>query len=183
MRPFLSLWIVELWAASGAAEEAHGASLFQIVFPLVNFLIFAYLIKRYLMPVLRDYLQERRGRIVSAVKEAEEERARAEAIVREYQERLAGLEGQAKALREDLRQEGERGRARLVAEAEESAVKINADADLLAQQEVKAGRQQLRAEIASMARHQAAATLQRELTAADQQRLAEEFVQRVGKIR
>lgn len=183
MRLFLSLWIVELWAASGAAEEAHGASPFQLIFPLVNFLIFAYLIKRYLMPVLRDYLRERRGRIVTAVKEAEEDRAQAEAIVREYQGRLARLEEQAKALREDLRQEGELGRARLVAEAEELAAKVKADADFLAQQEVKAGRQQLRAEMASMAERGAAEMLQRELTAADQQRLAEEFVQGVGKIR
>ncbi|OGP20505.1 MAG: hypothetical protein A2038_01610 [Deltaproteobacteria bacterium GWA2_57_13] len=182
MRLLLGLWITQAWAAGSGAEEAHGVSWFQLIFPLVNFLIFAYLIKRYLLPVLRDYLRERRGRIVSAVKEAEEDRARAEAIVQDYRGRLARLEAETQELRERLRQEGEKGRARLVAEAEELAAKVKADADFLAQQEVKARRQQLRAEMASMAERKAAEMLQQQLTAADQQRLVEEFVHSVGQI-
>lgn len=183
MRLLLGLWIAQAWAAGSGSEQAHAASWFQLIFPLVNFLIFAYLVKRYLIPVLRDYLSQRRQRIVSAVREAEEERSRAEAMVRDYRGRLARLEAEARGLRETLRQEGERLRAKLVAEAEELAAKIRADATFLADQEVKAGRQQLRAELALLAQQQAAELLRRHLSSGDQRRLVEEFVQRVEEVR
>src|SRR3972149_289724 len=106
MRLLLGLWITQVWAAGSGAEEAHGVSWFQLIFPLVNFFIFAYLIKRYLLPVLRHYLSERRGRIVNAVREAEEERARAETMVQDYRGRLARLGGGAQGLRGALRPGG-----------------------------------------------------------------------------
>lgn len=183
MKLLVGLWITEVWAAGSGAEEAHGVSWFQLIFPLVNFLIFAYLVKRYLLPVLRNYLSERRGRIVSAVREAEQERARAEAMVQDYRGRLAGLEAEARELRETLRQEGERLRAKLVAEAGELAAKIKADAGFLAEQEVKAGRQQLRSELAALAQQQAAELLRRHLSPQDQRRLVEEFVYGVEEAR
>lgn len=183
MRLLFGLWITQAWAAGSGAEEAHGVSWFRLIFPLVNFLIFAYLVKRYLLPVLRDYLRERRGRIVNALREAEEERGQAEAMVQDYRGRLARLEAEGQEMRETLRQEGERLRARLVTEAGELAAKIKADANFLVEQEVKATRQQLRAELAVLAQQQAAELLQRHLSPEDQQRLVEEFVHGVGQIR
>src|SRR3972149_5518229 len=103
MRLLLGLWITQAWAAGSGAEEAHGVSWFQLIFPLVNFLIFAYLIKRYLLPVLRGYLRERRGRVVSAAEEGEEERGGAEGGVQDYGGRLARLEAEAQELRREDR--------------------------------------------------------------------------------
>ncbi|MBI2357373.1 MAG: ATP synthase F0 subunit B [Deltaproteobacteria bacterium] len=183
MKHLLGLWIAEVWAAGSGAEEAHGVAWFQLIFPLVNFLIFAYLVKRYLLPVMRNYLSERRSRVVNAVREAEQEHARAEAMVRDYRDRLAGLEAETRELREMLRQEGDRLRAKLVAEAEELAAKIKADAGFLADQEVKAGRQQLRSELAALAHDQAAELLRRQLSPEDQRRLVEEFVHGVEGVR
>lgn len=183
MNLFSSLLITDLWAASGAVEEGHGASLFQLIYPLINFLIFAYLLKRFLFPIIRDYLRERRDKIASAVKGAEEDRARAEAMVREYQDRLARLETEAKEIRESLRQEGERGRARLFAEAQELAARIKADANFLAEQEIKEARHQIRAELALMAQQKATDVLGQHLTTADQKRLVEEFTQGLREVR
>jgi F-type H+-transporting ATPase subunit b len=183
MSPFLSIWIAEAWAAAGAAGEPHAAPFFQIIYPLVNFLIFAYLIKRFVLPGARSYLSERRERIAAALKGGADERARAEAMVEEYRGRLGGLENEAAALKERLRQEGERLRARLTAEGEEQAAKIKADADFLVEQELKSARQQLRSEMAVLAQRQAGELLERHLTPEDQRRLVEELVRGVGQSR
>ena len=68
--PFLS----ELWASSSAGVEEHAASVTQIIFPLINFLIFLYLIKRFLLPLIQSHLRSRREEIVAALGEADEDR-------------------------------------------------------------------------------------------------------------
>lgn len=183
MSLFLSAWIAEAWAAAGAAGEPHAAPFFQIIYPLANFLIFAYLIKRFVVPAARSYVSERRERIAAAVKGSAEQRARAEGMVEEYRGRLGGLENEAAALKETLRQEGERLRARLAAEGEAHAVKIKADAGFLAEQELKSARQQLRSEMAALAQQQAGELLTRHLAPEDQRRLVEELVRGVGQSR
>ena len=79
-----------------------------------------------------------------------------------------------------LRDEGEREKTRLVGEAQTLAVKIKEDTQFLAEQEVKIARQQLRQEIANQAEAAARALVQRHLSAADQDRLAQEFIQNIG---
>ena len=70
-----------------------------------------------------------------------------------------------------------------MAEAEELATRITTDADFLADQEVKAARQELRREIARMAEAAAERLVQSHLTAADQKRMVAEFLGEVGAAR
>ncbi|MEK7782619.1 MAG: ATP synthase F0 subunit B [Candidatus Binatota bacterium] len=77
----MTLFLSELWASSSAGVEEHAASVTEIIFPLINFLIFLYLIKRFLLPVVRSHLRSRREQIVSALGEADESKRRAEEMV------------------------------------------------------------------------------------------------------
>ncbi|HLN86780.1 MAG TPA: hypothetical protein VK200_09960, partial [Candidatus Limnocylindrales bacterium] len=61
--------------------------------------------------------------------------------------------------------------------------RIKQDALFLADQEVKIARQQLRQEMANQAEATARALVERNLSAADQNRLAEEFIQNLGQNR
>jgi F0F1-type ATP synthase membrane subunit b/b' len=70
-----------------------------------------------------------------------------------------------------------------VGEAQTLAVKIKEDTQFLADQEVKIARQQLRQEIANQAEAAARVLVQRHLSAADQDRLAQEFIQNIGSTR
>jgi F-type H+-transporting ATPase subunit b len=178
---FLSL--SELWAAPSAVAEKHAASITQLIFPLINFLIFVYLLKRFLMPFVKGHLRSRREEIAAAVKEADEARARAEALLRDYRRRLARLDEEGREIRDALSAEGERGKLKLIADAEELARRIKADADFLAEQEVKLARQQLMREIARLAREDAEKLVQGHLNPADQKRLVKEFLSGVGEAR
>ena len=181
MRPFTALLVSPLWAFSAAAVEEHAASVTDLIFPLINFLIFLYLIKRFLLPLIRSHLRSRRAEIVSALGEAGESKRSAEALVREYRERLAGLAEETRRIREELRADGERERTKLLREAEELASKMKADTDFIAEQEIKLARQKLRQEIARIAQEAAEKAIRSQLTAADQKRLVEEFLSGVGE--
>jgi len=181
MRLFTALFLSDLWAATSAGVEGHAASATQLFYPLINFLIFAYLIKRFLLPLVKNYLRSRREEIVAALGEADESKRRAEAMVREYRARMARLEEEMKRLREELRADGEREKAKMLREAEETAAKIKVDTDFLAAQEVEMARQKLREEIARLAQAAAQKLIQSHLMPADQKRLVEEFLSGVGE--
>jgi F-type H+-transporting ATPase subunit b len=180
MSPNLLFPLAVLWAASSAPAEGHAAPLSQIIFPLINFLIFLYLVKRFLLPHVKDHLRSRRAQIVDAVTEAEEGEKRAERMVQDYRDRLARLDAEAQEIRAALRADGMREKGKLLAEAERMAVKIKKDAEFVSQQEVKVAQQRLRAEIAQIAQGAAAKVIQACFTPADQKRLLEEFLREVG---
>lgn len=182
MSLFSVLFMSQVWAASSAGGEAHAASWTQVFFPTVNLLIFLYLLKRFLLPSIKDHLRSRREGIVQALKEGDEGKQRAEAMVQDCRGRLRRLDEESKRIREELRADGESEKARLLLEAEELGIKIKADADFLAEQELKLAQQRVREEIARRAEAVAAELIRRHLTAADQSRLVEEFLGGVGKV-
>ena len=62
-----------------------------------------------------------------------------------------------------------------MADAEESATKLKADADFLAEQEVKMAQQQIHGEIALLAEAAAERVIQEHMVAVDQDRMIESF--------
>lgn len=175
--------ILLAWAQPSYAAEEHSASVTQLLFPLINFLIFFYLMKRFLVPVIRDFLRSRRERLLSALEEAQRGKKIAEETHLSYRNRLAGIAEEARALSETLRADGEKQRAKILSAAEELARKITADAEFQAQQEVKVARQRVRNELAAAARGEAEKLIRRHLTPGDEERLVGEFLSQLGEIR
>jgi F-type H+-transporting ATPase subunit b len=183
MKLLPALFLALICAAPAVAAEEHAASINELVFPLINFLIFLYLIKRFLLPVAREHLRGRREEIASAVKEADEARKQAEAMLSDYKNRLARLNEETKSILDAFRAEGEREKSKLLTEADELGKRLNADADLLTEQEIRSARQELRREIARAARAAAERLVQENLDAADRQRLLADFLSEVGEAR
>ena len=174
-----------LWAAEAASHAAeHSApSINDIWLPLGNFIIYAIILVKFALPLVRDFLNTRREEVVSTIAQASAKKQAAEAFVNEYKSKIAGLDKQIEILQATLREEGEREKARLVSEAQSLALKIKEDTQFLADQEVKIARQQLRQEMANQAEAAARALIQRNLSAADHNRLAQEFIQSIGPTR
>ena len=168
------------WAATGG--EAHVPSITELLFPLINFLIFAFLVKRYGLPLIKQHLEQRRQGLVDSVATAQKAKGEAEGYVRKYRELLEVLDEECERIRAGLRAEGERERERIVAEAEESAAKLKADADFLAEQEVKMARQQIRGEMALLAEAAAERVIRQHMAAADQERMVESFSEQIREL-
>ena len=163
------------WAAGGG--EAHATSILDLLFPLINFLIFAYLAKRYAIPPLKEHLKKRREGIINSLAEAKEAKSQADKYLQHYKSLLQNIAEESAKIRDTLRAEGEREKARMMTEAEEFAAKLKADADFMAEQEMKMARQQIRAELADLAEEAAERTIKSQLTATDQNRLLSDFAQ------
>lgn len=175
----------QVWASEAGEHGGahHAPSIGDVWFPLGNFLIYAFILYKFALPLLRDFLRTRREEVMSTIAQAAAKKQAAEALVSEYKAKVAGLDKEIAALRKALGEEGEREKARLVSEAEALALKIKEDAVFLAEQEVKSARQQLRQEMANQAEAAARGLVERNLTAADQNRLAEEFLGNIGQTR
>ena len=173
--------VTSAWASAAEATEHHAPSINDIWFPLANFLIYAFIIGKFALPKVRDFLKSRREEVVSTIAQASAKKEAAEALVREYKSKLAGLDREAQSIQAALREEGEREKAKLLHEAATLAVKIKEDANFLADQEVKIARQQIREEMANQAEANARALVQRNLSAADQNRLVQDFIRSIGQ--
>ncbi|HWP58906.1 MAG TPA: hypothetical protein VNL14_13520 [Candidatus Acidoferrales bacterium] len=183
MRAALVVFAVCLSATSAWASEAHAPGLSGVLFPVINFLIFLYLIKRFGLPLVRAHFDHRHEEIRRAVAEAAAERERAESRVRDYRSRLAGLQNEIRKIHEGFIAEGQREKARLIQEGEAQAAKVRADADFLAGQELKVAQLELRRFMASTARAAAEQLIRSRLTPEDDKRLIDEFVSGLGGAR
>jgi F-type H+-transporting ATPase subunit b len=180
VRLLATLLLLLLRASPAAAAEEHAASIDELLFPFLNFLIFLYLIKRFALPLIKDYLQGRRTAIATSVREADEAKQRADALLQDYKNRLAQLNQEIGSIRDLFLDEAEKEKAKLLTEAGEIAARIKTDADLLAQQEVRQAQQELRREILIAARAAAEKLVRDDLTPADHKRMVAEFLSEVG---
>ncbi len=175
--------ITEAWAAGAAGGGAHDVDIFNLTFPLINFLIFLYIIKRLVVPRLRIHVSDRRAKILGAIQSAAEEKAKAVALVHDYRERMDQLEDTTREIRDGLRTEAEREKDKLMRDARELGDKLRADVQFLTEQEQKIAKQQLRMDIARLARDAAQRTIQANLKTTDQDLLVDRFLQQIEAIR
>jgi len=173
--------VAQAWASAAEAEH-HAPSIHQIWFPLGNFLIFAFIIVRYALPLVRSFLQSRRDEVLATVREAAAKKQQAEAIVQDYKGRLARVEQEVQSIAAALRAEGEREKTKLLGDAQVLAAKIREDARFLADQEVKVAKQKMREEMANQAEARARELVQDHLSSADQGRLVGDFIQNIGQV-
>jgi F-type H+-transporting ATPase subunit b len=172
---------VQAWAAGGA--EHHTPPISDLIFPTLNFLIYAFIIVKYAFPLVRNFLRSRREEVISVITLASAKKQQAEALVREYKTKLAGLDKEVQSIQASWRDEAEREKAKQLIEAQSLAAKIKEDAQFLAEQEVKIARQKIREEMANQAEATARELVRRHLSPADQNRLATEFIQHIGQAR
>lgn len=171
----------QAWAAGEAGH--HAPSITDVIFPALNFLIYAFIIVKFALPAVRSFLKSRREEVIATISQASAKKAAAQGLVDEYRNKLASLDQQVQSLQATLRDEGDRDKAKLLGDANAMAAKIKDDARILADQEIKMARQKIREEMAIQAEATARALLQRNLSADDQNRLADEFIQSIGQTR
>jgi len=180
-------------AVAGAAEEAgaHHKSLLTMLaedpMPLIkdflwrvlNLAVLVWLLVKFAGKPVKEYFAGRREMIRKGVEEAQEAKAAAEKIYREYQEKLAGLDGELKEIEERAQLEAEREKERMQRETEELVAKLQQQARQMADQEVASAKRQLRTEAAQVALEVAERLVKENVTEADRQRMVEKYLEKV----
>ncbi|MEM8609496.1 MAG: ATP synthase F0 subunit B [Myxococcota bacterium] len=144
----------------------------------VLLLIIGWAIKKQGNPALKA----RREEVEKELAEAQRLRAEAEARRAETAARLEKLDEEMAQIRADMVKAGEAERNRIVEQAEEKAARMRKDASFRIDQQLKQLRNELTTEAASAAVTAAQELLHEKTTDADQQNLAEAYLDRLDEV-
>ena len=143
---------------------------------LLNSAILYYLLIRFAKKPIAEALKSRKANILRGMEEAAQMKSEAEAQLAGYEQKLANVDQEIERVRADMHSAGESERKRILAEAKEKRTRMERDAQTLIGQELKAAREGLTGEMVKSALKSAESTLRAKITAADQNRLAEEYL-------
>ena len=151
-------------------EGAHVASVTDLVFPAINFALFAVIVVKYVIPALREYLRRRAEDVTATITQAE-------ALMASTRTRAQAVAAERASICDDLVTTATRHAERLRAQAEETGKRRLADAALVAEQERRRALGEVRAEVAALATELAESRLRGALSADDQRAFVEEFLE------
>ncbi|HYQ27962.1 MAG TPA: ATP synthase F0 subunit B [Polyangiaceae bacterium] len=143
---------------------------------LLNSAVLYWLLVRFAKKPLAAALKSRKTNILRGMEEAGQMKKEAEARLADYEQKLATVDQEIERVREDMRSAGQSERKRILAEAKEKRARMERDAQTLISQELKSAREGLLADMSRAALRSAESTLRARITAADQARLAEDYL-------
>lgn len=169
-------------ALAWAAVDTGRSPLYDLGMKFVNFGILAGMLFYFLRKPVSQGLAQRRDAIKKELDEALAARDAAEAKYREYKARVAALETEIQTIHADFQAEGERQKARILADAEKAAASISRQVEAAAANEVKRATDELRAEAAALAVQLAQEILSKAYTPEDQKKAVELTIQNIARV-
>jgi len=169
---------------SYADKDVHGGSLEPEEAPmapplflaLVNFVIFAGLIGWKAGPALRKHFNNKHETIKGALEEAARLRQEAKDKLEEYGKRIADVDDEVNQVIEQIRQEAEAERKKIIADAEAEAARTKAEAEARITAEIEAAKRSLEREVVAAAALATEKLLREKTSAADQNNLFTSFL-------
>jgi len=144
-------------------------------------LILYWLVFKIARKPLADALKKRKSAIMHGMQEAGKMRDDAAARLAQYEEKLKHVDDEIERVKKEMREAGESERERILAEAKDKRERMEHDARVLIEQELKAARETLLRETVRGAVRSAQDLLAKQVTSADQQRLADDYIDGVKR--
>ena len=175
-------------AVHGAGDEGgHGADrsadVRDLYYRIINFtllvIILFVVIKK---SGLKESLTRRIDEIRQRLEDLKREREEAENKYQGIENKLREFEGERTEILEQFQREGLAEKEMIIAEAKKRAKQIVEQAELSIQQEMQSAKDRLKQAVVDRAAQKAQELIAKEMTEEDQDRLVEEFIERVGKI-
>lgn len=164
----------------GEVTLGEAVSTTEFLGSVVNFLLLVAILVIFARRPLGNFLASRRKQIEEGLAEARRLKEAAEKKYREYNERLQRLDRELEKIRKEMVAAGEAERDRIVAEAEAKAARMRRDAEFLIEQQMKQLRVDLTREAVEAAVAAAEQVLRQATSASDQQRLAQQYLERLA---
>lgn len=171
--------------ASGGGEHSAvdgGVLLKDFLYRILNFAIVVAILVYFLRKPLKKGLAGRKEEIEKTLAAAKKAQQEAEAKFAEYDRKLTQAAEEIEALTDSIRREGELEKQKIIANAEEMAGKIEADAGKAADFEIEKAKTALRREAVQLAVEIAEDVLKTNFTKDDDTRLIDEYMQKVGEL-
>jgi F-type H+-transporting ATPase subunit b len=146
---------------------------------LINFSLLVWVLRKLGKQPLADFLSSRRSEMEKNMAAAADMKAKAEAVFKEYNARLAQLDTELAKLRGDIERAAEEDKQRIVADAEENARRMKRETEALIDQYGKTLSAQVRSEMVEAAVAAAEKLLRENISESDQQRIAQSYDQHI----
>ena len=181
----LTLLVLMPVAALASGDGGHadsGVLLKDFLYRCFNFALMVGLLAYFVTKPIPKGMKGRKEAIANTLAEAEAAKVAAEAKYREYSEKLAKATEEIEDITKSIRREGELEREKILAAAKEMAVQIEQEADNKASGVINKARIELREEAARLAVELAEDMLKKQVSADDQKRLVDEYMQKMGEL-
>lgn len=176
-------------AAADAQGAAHGGGplspekLKDFGWRVMNFAALMIILIKFLKKPLADGLKNRREGIRAEFEDLEARRGESEREYKEYEGKLAGIDDELKDMVEKAIAQGQKEKERIIEEAERAAESIQRQAEMAVQNEIAEAKRRLKAEIVEQAAVMAEEILKKNLQDADQDKLVEDYLTKVGGLK
>lgn len=172
------LWGAPVFAASGGDGESKGW-LATDTYRVLNFAVLAGGLVFLLRKPLAQALGSRIKGIQAQLEDLEAKKAEAEKILSEYNAKIARLSQESEGIVAEYIRQGNEAKARILKEAEASAYKLEEQARRNIETEFEMAKQRLQQDIIEKAMIKAEEIIKKNITADDQNRLVDEYLDKV----
>ncbi len=166
----------------GHGEGGHGETKGWVAtdtYRVMNFGVLAVALFFLLRKPVVKALNVRIEGIKDELADLENRKAQAEKELAEYERKLATLDGEAEKIISEYERQGEEARKRILSEAEDAAEKLRRQAQRNIAFEYKQAKARLQGEVLEEALGKAEALIRSSMTGEDQDRLVDEYLERV----
>ena len=151
----------------------------QLLTHIVGFLIALFILRKYAWQPILKVLDDRRQRIVDEFARIEAQKQEAEELLTEYEDRLRGIEEEARARINEAVAEGQKVAAQIKSDAQEDARRITTRAKEELARDVERARTQLKQDLVGMTIGATERLLREKLDSESNRKLVERFLSEV----
>ena len=156
-------------------------NIWQCLISLCNLYILYRILKRFLYKPVNNMLEKRNKEINDKYIEAQKAKNAAEAEEKEWRKKLSAAKAGADTILKKAVEDAEGRKEKIISEARDKADGIIKSAQSGAELEYKKARQEMKKEIADISASIAEKVLEREVTAEDNERLIDSFIEEIGE--
>ncbi len=164
---------------AGGAEAAHGLNWKDLLLRVVNFALVVGVIAKVAGKKIVGFFRGRVTQIENQMSDLDARKAEAAKRLADIEASISNLAAEKARIEDEYRRQGEALRDSIVAAAEAKAVQIREQAVAAAAVEARQAVEKIRAELADSVVAAAKATLEKKLTAKDQEKLVDEYLTKV----
>lgn len=154
----------------------------DLIWAIINFTVLLAILYKFLYGPLLKMMETRENEIKNNITQAEEMRVEAETSRVQLQEALNNARKEAQEIINNAVKVGEETKNQIISEAKESALKLTERAQEEIQREKEQALADIRNEVASLAVLAAGKIVGKTITADEQRKLVDEYIQGVGGI-
>jgi F-type H+-transporting ATPase subunit b len=177
--------------AEGHAAAEHGAvhhdslspaKLKDLGWRVMNFVALMIILIKFAAKPIAAGLSSRKNKIKTEIEDLQARKAEAEKSYRDFEAKLASVEKDIDTIVEKAVAQAQIEKARIIEKAEQTAADIQRQAEMAIQNEITEARRMLKNEIADQAAAMAEQLIIKNLTAADQVKIVEDYLVKVGAV-